>query len=168
VPQQPAKPGLRAAEALGLTIFLATAALLTALLITWVGRGFGSLHSVALILSTLCAMVASFAMLWDAFDLWVRGRRMTPYSVKMLRSLVFVAVLAALGASMLGANVMVVIYLAPAMITYLFIARRPPAPARARGGSGASSGSRGTGGAASGSSGSAARARQRRGGKKRR
>ena len=34
---------------------------------------------------------------WDAVDLWLRGRKMTPYSVKMFRSLVFVTVLAALG-----------------------------------------------------------------------
>ena len=43
-------------------------------------------------------------MLIDAVDLWVRGRKMTPYSVKMFRSLVFVAVLVALLAQLVGAQ----------------------------------------------------------------
>ena len=77
-------------------------------------------------------------MLIDAVDLWVRGRKMTPHSVKMFRSMVFVAVLGALPASLLGGNSLVVIFLAPAMIIYLLIARRRPgrsyAAATARGG----------------------------------
>ena len=104
-------------------------------------------------------------MLIDAADLWVRGRRMTPHSVKMLRSLVFVAVLGALAASLLGGNSLVIPFLAPAMIIYLFIARKRPAgptprpPAVARGGAG---GGRTRDGR------STAKSRQRKGGKKHR
>ena len=76
--------------------------------------------------STLCAAVAAFVMLLDAADLWVRGRKMTAYSVKMFRSLVFVAVLGALAASLLGGNSLVIIFLAPAMVIYLFITRKNP------------------------------------------
>ena len=65
-------------------------------------------------------------MLIDAADLWVRGRKMTPHSVKMFRSLVFVAVLGALAGSLLGGNSLVVLFLAPAMIIYLFITRKRP------------------------------------------
>ena len=165
--QQPAMRGIRAAEALGLTIFLATAAVLTALFITWLPRSFESLQTAALQFSTLCAMVAAFAMLWDAFDLWVRGRRMTPHGVRLVRSLVFVAVIGALATSILGKNNSLVLYLAPAMVTYLFIARRRPADYSPAAGKAGSGGARSTG--SSGGSGSgASRSRQRRGGKKHR
>ena len=91
---------------------------------------FDSLQTAAAAFSTLCATIAAFGMLIDAADLWVRGRKMTPYSVKMFRSLVFIAVLGALAASMLGGNSLVIPFLAPAMIIYLFIARKRPAAAR--------------------------------------
>jgi hypothetical protein len=78
--------------------------------------------------------------------------------------LVFVAVLGALAASMLGGNSLVILLLAPAMVIYLFISRKRPnttyatAPGSARGGSG------------SGRTGSASptKSRQRKGGKKHR
>ena len=90
------------------------------------GSVFDSLQKAAVSFSTLCAAIAAFVMLLDAADLWVRGRKMTAYSVKMFRSLVFVAVLGALAASMLGGNSLVIIFLAPAMVTYLLITRRNP------------------------------------------
>jgi hypothetical protein len=167
LPQQPAKPGIRALEALALTVFLATAAFLTALFVTRLGSAFDTVQTAAAAISTLCAAVAAFGMLIDAADLWVRGRKMTPYSVKMFRSLVFIAVLGALVGSLLGGNSLVIPFLAPAMILYLFIARKRPndpyatATGRARGGSGSS------GGARVGSA-SPVKSRQRRGGKKRR
>ena len=108
MPQQPAKPGIRVLEALGLTVFLATAAFLTALFLTRLGRVFDSLQTAAAAFSTLCATVAAFVMLIDAADLWVRGRKMSPYAVKMFRSLVFVAVLGALAGSLLGGNSLVI------------------------------------------------------------
>jgi len=161
VPQQPARRGIRAAEALGLTVFLATAVFLVALLLAGLGTAFESAQRAAVAVSTLCAAVAAFAMLIDAADLWVRGRRMTEYSVKVLRLLVFVAVLAALVASFIGGNSLIIAFMAPSMIVYLFIARRRPAPAAGgRGATGARSGS--------GATSSSAKSRQRRGGKKRR
>ena len=108
MPQQPAKSGIRALEALGLTVFLATAAFLTALFINRIGSVFDSLQTTAAAFSTLCAAVAAFVMLIDAVDLWVRGRRMTPRSVKMIRALVFIAVLGALAGSLLGGNSLVI------------------------------------------------------------
>ena len=163
MPQQPAKPGIRAGQALGLTIFLATAAFLTALLLSGLGSAFDSLQRAAGSFSTLCAAVAAFAMLFDAADLWVRGRKMTPHSVKMFRSLVFVAVLGALAASMLGGNSLVIVILAPSMFVYLFITRKRPAGTYAavasRGGSGSGPGRPG---------GSTRKSRQRKGGKKHR
>ena len=131
MPQQPAKPGIRAGQALGLTVFLATAAFLTALFFSRVGSAFESMLTVAAAFSTLCAAIAAFGMLLDAVDLWVRGRRMTPHGVKMLRSLVFVAVLGALAASMFGGNSLVVLLLGPAMIIYLMTVHTPSPPRRA-------------------------------------
>lgn len=168
MPQQPARPSLRAAQAVGLTVFFATATILSALLITRLTAGLGSPQAAAAAFSTACAAIAAFAMLADAMDLWVRGRRMTVHSVKMVRSLVFVAVLAALAASILGGNALVGLVLSPAMFTYLFISRRSTVPLagsrRAPGGST----TRGARGGTSGRASTPAKARQRRGGKKRR
>ena len=165
MPQQPAKVGIRAGQALGLTIFLATAAFLTALLLSGLGSVFDSLPRAAASFSTLCALIAAFGMLIDAADLWVRGRRMTPHTVRMLRGIVFVAVLGALAASLLGGNSLVVVLLAPSLIAYLFIARRRPRDPYATAAGTARAGAGSSGGRVSGSS---AKSRQRRGGKKRR
>ena len=162
MPQQPAKSGLRALEALGLTVFLATAAFLSALFINRIGSVFDSSQTTAAAFSTLCAAVAAFLMLFDAIDLWVRGRTMTPRTVKNIRALVFIAVLGALAGSLLGGNSLVIPFLAPVMIIYLFIARKRPQPYAAgspRGGTG--------GRPASGRSGTV-KSRQRKGGKKHR
>jgi hypothetical protein len=164
LPQQSARPGIRALEALGLTVFLATAALLTALFLSRLSVAFDSTRTVAAAFSTLCAAVATFGMLVDAADLWMRGRKMTPSRVKRLRLLVFVAVLVSLVASMVGGNSLIVVLLAPVMIVYLFIARKRPDEGYA-----AATGSP-RGGSGSGRTASAApsKSRQRRGGKKRR
>ncbi len=79
----------------------------------------------------------------------------------MIRTLVFVAVLAALATSILGGNALLGLLLSPALLTYLIIARRTAVPlARLRAG---------LPGAALGSPlRRPAKARQRRGGKKRR
>ncbi len=168
MPQQPARPRLRAAQAAGLTVFLATAAILSGLLFTRLVAGLGDLEAAAAAFSTACATVAAFAMLIDAIDLWVRGRRMTVHTVKLVRSLVFVAVLAALAASIFGGNALVGLALSPALFVYLYIARRSPAPLlRSRRASGGDAGRSHQGGA-SGSAQRPAKARQRRGGKKRR
>ena len=163
MPQQPAKPGVRGLEALGLTVFLATAAFLTALFLTRIGSVFDSLQTAAASFSTLCAAVAAFGMLLDAADLWVRGRKMTPQSVRMFRMMVFVAVLGALAGSMLGGNSLVVLLLAPAMVVYLFISRKRPAGSYATAPS-----SRGRTGGGRVTTAPPAKSRQRKGGKKHR
>ena len=159
---QPARPGIRLGQAAGLTVFVVTAALLTSLVITRVVAGISSLQTAALAFSTAAAAVAVFAMLFDAIDLWLRGRRMTAYSVKMFRSLVFVAILGALASSLLGGNSALVLVLAPSMIVYFFIVRatavRRPAAGAARD----------TTTRASAAKPGASRSRQRKGGKKHR
>jgi hypothetical protein len=148
------------AQAAGLTLFVVTLAVLTAFFVTFARRGVADLQQAALMFCTAAAIAAVAGMGWDAVDLWLRGRRMTPYSVKMFRSLVFVAVLVAVGSSFLARTTAPVLVLAPSMVVYLFVARRPP--------EGAAAGGRGAGAArpAAASAGSA-KTRQRRGGKKR-
>jgi len=159
---QPARPGIRIGQAAGLTVFLATAALLTSLVITRLVAGISSLQTAALTFSTAAAAVAVIVMLIDAVDLWLRGRRMTAYSVKMYRSLVFVAILGALTASLLGGNSALVLVLAPSMIIYFFIVRatavRRPAAGATRGATARTSAAKL----------SASRSRQRKGGRKHR
>jgi len=163
VPQQPAKPGIRALEALGLTVFLATAAFLTAMFLARLGSVFDSLQTAAAAFSTLCAAAAAFAMLIDAADLWVRGRGMAPRTVKSIRMLVFVAVLGAVAASLLGGNSLVIPLLLPAMMLYLFITRKRPGRPYAA----AAGGSRGSGGGRTATA-APTKSRQRKGGKKHR
>jgi hypothetical protein len=121
-----------------------------------------TLAEVSVVFATACALIAALGMLIDAVDLWIRGRRMTPQAVTMIRSLVFVAVLGALASAMLGKSTVIIIYLMPAMIIYLLISRRRPATAAAAGGSRS-----GSAGARSGGPG-ATKSRQRKGGKKHR
>jgi hypothetical protein len=167
VPQQPAKPGIRAGQALGLTVFLATAVFLTAVFITRAGVMFVSLQTAAAAFSTLCAAVAALLMLVDGADLWLRGRKMAPRTVRNLHVLVFAAVFGALVASLFGGNSLVIPILVPSMIAYLFIARRSSAPAAAASGRRTGSGAaRVTSGRTTGTT--TAKARQRRGGKKHR
>jgi len=165
VPQQPPRRGIRAAEALGLTVFALTVVFLAALLVTWILKVPDDFSQVALVFSTACGMAAAFGMLWDAIDLWLRGRQMPPRAVKNVRMMVWVGVLGALATSILGQNTMIVLYLAPALITYLFISRRVPAGSAARAATRTGGGS--AGGARSGGS-TTSKGRQRRGGRKRR
>ena len=165
--QQPPRRGIRAAEALGLTIFGLTVVFLAALLVTWILKVPDDFSQVALVFSTACGAAAAFGMMWDAVDLWLRGRTMPPKSVKNIRMMVWVGVLGALATSILGQNTVIVLYLAPALITYLFISRRPAAGSAAR--AGARSGGGGSaGGRGAQTGGSTSKGRQRRGGRKRR
>lgn len=157
----PIRPGVRIAQSAGLTVFLATGILLGGLTVMRVAAGLGSLQAVAVALSTLAGAVACFAMLGDAVDLWMRSQRMTPYSQKMVHSLVFVTVLAALGLSMIGRNSLILLYLAPSLVIYFLIVRQVLA--------GGASPRRATQArTAGGRQGGAARSRQRRGGRKNR
>ena len=139
---------------------------LAALLVTWLLEVPDDFSQVSLVFSTACGVAAAFGMLWDAIDLWLRGRRMPPRTVKNVRMMVWVGVLGALATSILGQNTMIVLYLAPALVTYLFISRRVPAGSATRiaarpGGGGAAGGARSGGSTTS-------KGRQRRGGRKRR
>jgi hypothetical protein len=162
LPPQPARSALSFGQAAGLTLYVATLAILTALFITFLTKGGFDLHRASLLFSTLCAMVATFGMGWDAYDLWVRGRQMTPHSVRLFRSMVFVAVIGALATGFLASSTLPVLVLGPSMLVYLFIARRPAA-ASSRGAG--SSRPPASGGGRTGSV-SSSKARQRRGGKK--
>ncbi len=163
MPQQSGRPAIQAGHAVGLAVYVATAALLAAVLVNLIVSWPTTLQEISVAFATVCALVAAVGMLFDAVDLWVRGRTMTPQAVRMIRFMVFVAVIGALATAMLGKSTAVVIYLMPAMIIYLLISRRRPAPATAgvpRSGSvGARSG---------GSSSGATKSRQRKGGKKHR
>ena len=91
MPQQPAQRGIRTGQAVGLAVFLVSAIFLVAFFVTGLGTSFDSLQRTAASLSTLSAAVAASAMLIDGVDLWVRGRKMAPSSVRIVRSLIFVA-----------------------------------------------------------------------------
>jgi hypothetical protein len=164
VPQRPARPGIRAGQALGLTVFLATAVFLTALFVARAGLLFDSARTAAAAFSTLCAAAAAVFMLIDGADLWLRGRKMAPRTVRNLHVLVFAAVFGALVASLFGGNSLVIPILVPSMIAYLFIARRPSLGAPALSGTRGGAAGRGR----PGPGGTSAKPRQRRGGKKRR
>lgn len=164
MPPQPARPTIRFAQAAGLTLYVITLAVLVAFFVTFAGKGVANVQQGALLFSTAAAALAVGGMGWDAVDLWLRGRKMAPQRVKVLRLLVFVLVLAALGSSFLARTTAPVLVLAPSMFVYLFVSWRPATGAPASGRGGGVSG-RGTSGAArTGSQGSS---RQRRGGKKR-
>ena len=145
-------------------MYVATAAFLAAVLVNLIVKWPTTLQEISVVFAAACALVAALGMLIDAVDLWLRGRRMTPQAVTMIRSMVFVAVLGALASAMLGKSTVVVIYLMPAMIIYLLISRRRPATAAAAGGPRSSSSGARSGGSSSG----AYKSRQRKGGKKHR
>jgi len=167
VSRQTAHPGVRALQALGLTLFLVTTLFLGAVLVTWVGRGPDSFQLIALVVSTAFAVLGVAAMLVDAADLWLLGRRMSPATQRIVRYTAFGATLVAVVASIFGTNSVLVVYLLPSVIVYLFVARRRRAPAGARAGRGGDWSARRAGPPAR-SGAATAKARQRRGGKKHR
>ena len=98
--------------------------------------------------------VATGAMAVDLADRWLLGGRLTAFSQKMVRSLVFVSLLLALVLSLVFRGPSFFLPLTPALLIYLFGTWQRPAPrsAATRRPSGASTG----------------KGRQRRGGRKRR
>jgi hypothetical protein len=152
----------RLSRSLGLTILLVTAGYCMVRAFAFLANDPASTwrRAGATLALTLCA-VAATAMLADTFDLWVRGRRFSDFSVRMTRSLVFVCVLLALTVSLIVGGPGLLIVFSPALIIYLFVARQPD-PSRA-----AAPAAGGRGGAPGPSSRSAPRSRQRRGGRKR-
>lgn len=145
--------GQRVLRSSGLTILLMTALACGMLAYTYaVGSQIGGWRQPLVVLSLLLAAVAALSMTIDSFDLWMLGRRITAFSVRMVHSLVFVAILVAVVLSVVTRTPGLLLVMTPALVIYLFTVLRPqqasrPGPARAGG--------------------SSRRGRQKRGGKKR-
>jgi len=145
--------GQRVLRSSGLTILLMTTLACGMLAYTYaVGGQIGGWRQPLVVLSLLLAAVAAFTMTIDSFDLWMLGRRITASSVRMVHSLVFVAILVAVVLSVVTRTPGLLLVMTPALVIYLFTVMRPqaasrPGPARAGGNS--------------------RRGRQKRGGKKR-
>ena len=145
--------GQRVLRSSGLTILLMTTLACGMLAYTYaVGGQIGGWRQPLVVLSLLLAAVAALTMTIDSFDLWMLGRRITASSVRMVHSLVFVAILVAVVLSVVTRTPGLLLVMTPALVIYLFTVMRPqaasrPGPARAGG--------------------SSRRGRQKRGGKKR-
>ena len=145
--------GQKVLRSLGLTILFMTAIAAGTLAFTVLsGDAIGGWRRPLVALSLLLVAVAVLVMMIDAFDLWMLGRRITAFSVRMVNSLVFVAILVAAVLSVVTKTAGLLLVLTPALAIYLFTVMRPraasgPGPARAGG--------------------SPRRGRQKRGGKKR-
>jgi hypothetical protein len=131
--------GQRVLRSLGLTILFMTAIGAGTLAFTIMGGdAVDGWRQPAVVVSLLFAALAALVMTIDAFDLWMLGRRITAFSVRMVHSLVFVAVLVAVVLSIVTKTPGLLLVLAPAMAIYLFtVLKRQPAskPGPARSGS---------------------------------
>jgi len=113
--------GQKMLRSLGLTLFVVTGVVL-------LGLGYGSVSGdqgegwrrIVSALALTAAAVAVFTMLADSVDLWLRGRRMNAYSLRMTRSLVFVTMIVAVGLSLLGGTPGLLLVMSPALLVYLF------------------------------------------------
>ena len=145
--------GQRVLRSTGLTILLMTAVACGMLAYIYAaGSQFGGWRQPFVVLSLLLAAVAALTMTIDSFDLWMRGRRITAFSVRMVHSLVFVAILVAVVLSVVTKTPGLLLVMTPALVIYLFTvskAKRASRPGTARGGGRSRAG------------------RQKRGGKKR-
>ena len=113
--------GQKMLRSLGLTLMVVTGIVLLGLGYGYVSGGQGEgWRQVVSALALGVAAVAVFTMLADSIDLWMRGRRMTAYSLKMTRSLIFVTMLAAVGLSLLGGTPGLLLVMSPALMVYLF------------------------------------------------
>lgn len=155
--------GQKTLRSLGMTVIMLTALLTAGLAFTFISGDEGSAwERLALATSMAAAAVACGAILADTFDTWVRGTRMSPFSRRMTRSLIFVAMLVALGLSLVASGPALLLTLTPVLMIYLFgVVRHRPEPIRRPSDwSGARSGGESR-------KGSASAPRQKRGGKKR-
>jgi hypothetical protein len=157
---QPTRLRLTVPHALGLCVFVATAALFAGAAINRVVAGLGDVQAMAIAFSDAASAVGALAMSFDAYDLWVRGRLMNAATVRGIRSIVFVAVLAALATTMMGRDLSLVLYLGPAIVIYFLMARQSGGLAAQRRDAAPRAGS-------TAAARPAAKSRQRRGGKKR-
>jgi hypothetical protein len=143
--------GQRLLRSVGLTVLLMTAVVCGLLAATYVGGDqFSGWRQPVVVFSLFLAAVAALAMTIDSFDLWMLGRRITQFSVRMVHSLVFVSMLAAFALSIISGTPGLLLVVAPALVVYLFTVLRsqPTTQSRPADGQGGGSG------------------RQRRGGKK--
>jgi hypothetical protein len=168
-------PGRKILRSAGLTVILVTALFSAGIAYSYLTGGQGTgWKQIASAAGLAAASVALFAMLADAFDAWVRQGRMTPFSLKMTRSLIFVTMLAAVVLSVVAGTPLFFILMTPALMTYLFgVVRSRPEPIRRpsdlsgrRPASGRRSSAAGAKPSGSGAKPSGA-SRQRRGGRKR-
>jgi len=131
--------GQRVLRSFGLTILLMTALACGMLAYTYAtGTPFGGWRQPFVVLSLLLAALAALTMTIDSFDLWMLGRRITAFSVRMVHSLVFVALLVAVVLSVVTRTPGLLLVMTPALVIYLFTVMRPrpasrPGPARAGG-----------------------------------
>jgi hypothetical protein len=147
---------MRVGQAFALIIFALTVVLLVSLAVAALVAGVATWSRAALVASTFAAALACLAMLVDAFDRWVMGRRMSVTRLRLVRSSVLASVAVAFVLSIFGRNTLIFLLMAPALIAYLFVVRAAPTMRSSRGTRPAGGPSRGGGG------------RQRRGGRKRR
>lgn len=144
--------GQRVLRSTGLTILLMTALVCGMLAYTYAtGDRFGGWQQPLVVLSLLLAGLAALVMMIDSFDLWMLGRRITAFSMRMVHSLVFVAILVAVVFSLVTKTPGLLLVMTPALVIYLFTVLRPQPASRPGPGGG----------------GSSRRGRQKRGGKKR-
>jgi hypothetical protein len=156
-------PRQKSLRSLGLTTLLVTVLVCAGLAYGFMtGDGGTRWKQLASAAGLLAAAVAVAAMAFDTFDLWVRDRRITAHSVKMTRSLIFVAMLAAAVLSVAAGTPFFFILMTPALLIYLLgVVRRRPAPIRRP------ADLPGRRSAAAGSGRPAGTSRQRRGGRRR-
>ena len=118
--------GQRVLRSAGLTVLLMTGLACGLLALTFVtGDQFGGWRQPFVVVSLLAAAVAALTMTVDAFDLWMLGRRITAFSVRMVHSLVFVAVLVAVVLSLVTKTAGLLLVIAPALFIYLFTVLKP-------------------------------------------
>jgi len=123
--------GQRVLRSTGLTILLMTAVACGMLAYTYAaGSPFGGWRQPFVVLSLLLAAVAALTMTIDSFDLWMRGRRITAFSVRMVHSLVFVAIVVAVVLSVVTRTPGLLLVMTPALVIYLFTVLRPQAASR--------------------------------------
>ncbi len=148
--------GARLLRSLGVAVVTATAvylALQTILLLGPEAPVTGA-RRYAIAAAFFLSAVAAVTMAVDLADRWFRGRRITPFSEKMMRSLIFVALLTAFVLTLASKGPSLFLAMTPALVIYLLGTWRRPA---VRSSAVRRSPATGTG-----------RGRQRRGGRRRR
>jgi hypothetical protein len=124
--------GQKVLRSAGLTILFMTAIVAGTLALTILrGGAMDGWRRPLVVLSLLLAAVAVLVMTIDAFDLWMLGRRITAFSVRMVHSLVFVAVLVAAVLSVVTSTAGLLLLMAPALVIYLFTVLKPRAASTA-------------------------------------